>query len=152
MLCSIEGTFRDGRVELAEVPPGLSESRVIVTFLGQPKADPPSYDGLIVDRGRGPQIASSRITIYDIMDYRKEGWEPRRIAEWFHLKEEEVLAAFRYIDDHKEESEATYQEILERNAQAKNSPDVEAKLVISRQKIREWFTSRGKPVPPQFGE
>jgi uncharacterized protein (DUF433 family) len=136
MLCSIEGTFRDGRVELAEVPPGMSESRVIVTFLGQPNADPASYDGLIVNRGRGPQIASSRITIYDIMDYRKIGWDVSQIAELFHIKEAEVLAAFRYIDEHKAEAEANYGRILERCARG-NPPELQAKLDESRGKARE---------------
>jgi len=33
MLLSVEGTFRHGRVELAEQPKGVEEARVIVTFL-----------------------------------------------------------------------------------------------------------------------
>lgn len=33
MLQAIEGVYRNGTVELAEVPTGISESRVIVTFL-----------------------------------------------------------------------------------------------------------------------
>src|SRR5688572_10341352 len=153
MLCSIEGTFRDGRVELAETPPGMPESRVIVTFLGPAKVDEDSpaapYDGMIVNRGRGPQIASSRITVYDIMDYRLEGWEPNKIAELFRLREAEVLAAFRYIDEHKAEVEAHYRAILERHSRG-NRPEVEAMRAESRQKLREWFTSRGKPVPQQL--
>lgn len=38
MVRSIEGVFRDGKVELLESPPSTAESRVIVTFLapGQP--------------------------------------------------------------------------------------------------------------------
>jgi len=33
MLKCVEGTYRDGRVELSERPEGVSEDRVIVTFL-----------------------------------------------------------------------------------------------------------------------
>lgn len=33
MLQAIEGIYRNGRIELAEVPAEISESRVIVTFL-----------------------------------------------------------------------------------------------------------------------
>ena len=33
MLTSVEGVFRNGRVELAEVPPQAEGSRVVVTFL-----------------------------------------------------------------------------------------------------------------------
>jgi hypothetical protein len=33
MLDTVEGRFRDGRVELLEAPPSQEEARVIVTFL-----------------------------------------------------------------------------------------------------------------------
>src|SRR5262249_54996692 len=33
MIQTVEGVFRNGKIELLEVPPNLQESRVIVTFL-----------------------------------------------------------------------------------------------------------------------
>lgn len=33
MLTTVEGVFRDGRIELREAPPGVEGTRVIVTFL-----------------------------------------------------------------------------------------------------------------------
>jgi hypothetical protein len=33
MLQAIEGVYKNGTIELAEIPKGISESRVIVTFL-----------------------------------------------------------------------------------------------------------------------
>ena len=33
MLKSVEGIYRDGRVELLETPEGIDEARVIITFL-----------------------------------------------------------------------------------------------------------------------
>ena len=36
MLTSIEGIYRDGKVELSEAPPPWKEARVIVTFLPTP--------------------------------------------------------------------------------------------------------------------
>jgi hypothetical protein len=40
MLKSVEGVYRDGKVELKEVPAGVcDESRVIVTFLGSAPID-----------------------------------------------------------------------------------------------------------------
>lgn len=33
MLQAIEGVYKNGNIELAETPQGISESRVIVTFL-----------------------------------------------------------------------------------------------------------------------
>ncbi len=34
MILIIEGKFKDGKVELNEMPKGLSEAKVLVTFLG----------------------------------------------------------------------------------------------------------------------
>lgn len=39
MLKSIEGVYRDGKVELLEVPYDVAESRVIVTFLSAGSVD-----------------------------------------------------------------------------------------------------------------
>jgi hypothetical protein len=36
MLQAIEGTYKNGTIELAESPQGISESKVIVTFLQIP--------------------------------------------------------------------------------------------------------------------
>jgi hypothetical protein len=36
MLRSVEGSYRDGKVELRETPADLDEARVIVTFLPAP--------------------------------------------------------------------------------------------------------------------
>jgi hypothetical protein len=33
MLTTVEGVFRDGRIELRDAPPGVEGARVIVTFL-----------------------------------------------------------------------------------------------------------------------
>jgi len=40
MLTAVEGVFRNGRVELGEVPENIQESRVIVTFLGTTTVQP----------------------------------------------------------------------------------------------------------------
>jgi uncharacterized protein (DUF433 family) len=39
----------------------------------------------IHDRGRGPEIIGTRITVYDIMDYLEMGWHQTEIALWFRL-------------------------------------------------------------------
>jgi len=36
MLHSVEGVFKDGKIELAEVPQDVKEAKVIVTFLPEP--------------------------------------------------------------------------------------------------------------------
>ena len=39
MLTTLEGTYKDGRVELEETPVGIAEGRVLVTFLPNGNGD-----------------------------------------------------------------------------------------------------------------
>ena len=61
MLAAIEGHYRNGKIELNEVPEGISESRVIVTFLPDPSqrasnGDAPATPGKMVTYGMFPQL------------------------------------------------------------------------------------------------
>jgi uncharacterized protein (DUF433 family) len=82
----------------------------------------------IINRGRGPEIAGTRITVYDVLDYRQEGWHRDRIAGFFRLSSEQIQAAFDYIDQHTEEVLASYQKILERHKNYQYPPEVQAKI------------------------
>ncbi len=79
----------------------------------------------IIDRGRGPEIAGTRITVFDVLDYRKHGWHRDRIAALFRLSSDQVQTAFDYIDAHHEAVMADYQRILDRQH---NPPEVQALL------------------------
>src|SRR5688572_16332541 len=70
----------------------------------------------IIDRGRGPEIAGTRVTVYRIMDYVRENALPMRMASELDLTLEEVSAALEYIEQHRSEVEAAYDSILERLA------------------------------------
>ena len=83
---------------------------------------------LIVNRGRGPEIAGTRITVFDVMDYLKHGWHRDRIAALFRLSSRDVQAALDYIETHRDEVEADYQGILARHRSHRYSPDVQAKV------------------------
>lgn len=39
----------------------------------------------IIDRGRGPEIEGTRITVYDVMDYWIAGWNVEQIAGLWRL-------------------------------------------------------------------
>jgi uncharacterized protein (DUF433 family) len=82
---------------------------------------------VIIDRGRGPEIAGTRITVYDIMDYYKQNWHHTAIAAWLKISSRQVLAAIQYIEEHKEEVLAEYQKMLDRGAKG-NPPEIQAKL------------------------
>ena len=85
----------------------------------------------IINRGRGPEIAGTRITVFDVLDFRKHGWHRDRIAAQFDLGSSQIQAAFDYIDAHKDEVLTQYQQILDRQ---KNPPDVQAKLDQSKKR------------------
>ncbi len=89
----------------------------------------------IIDRGRGPEIAGTRITVYNVMDYWTMGWRCEQIAALFRLPPDDVQAAIEYIEAHKAEVLADYQKILARQSQVQNPPDVQEKLIRSREKL-----------------
>jgi uncharacterized protein (DUF433 family) len=95
----------------------------------------------IIDRGRGPEIAGTRITVYDIMDYYTQNWHHTAIAGWLRLSSAQVLAAIQYIEEHKEEVTANYQKILERCARG-NPPEIQAKLDAIHAKYRVLWADR----------
>ena len=53
MVKSIEGVYREGKVELLEPAPAVSEARVIVTFLSA------GSEVNLADRGIGPEQAEN---------------------------------------------------------------------------------------------
>src|SRR5260370_593529 len=96
---------------------------------------------VIIDRGRGPEIAGTRITVYDIMDYYKQGWHHTGIAATLRISSAKVIAAIEYIEAHKEEVLAEYQKILDRNARG-NPPEIEAKRAATRARIEAILAER----------
>jgi uncharacterized protein (DUF433 family) len=93
-------------------------------------------DAKIIDRGRGPEIAVTRITVYDVLDYLQEGWGAPQIAGLFRLSLDDIQAAIQYIEDHKDEGMVMYQKILGRHRNYQYPPDVQEKLARSREKFK----------------
>jgi uncharacterized protein (DUF433 family) len=111
----------------------------------------------IIDRGRGPEIAGSRITVYDVLDYHKQGWPAKEIAWLFHLSTAQVDAAVRYIEEHRDEVMADYEEMLARDARG-NPPDLQPKLDAAHQRLqaklrelREAESREGQDARPSGG-
>jgi uncharacterized protein (DUF433 family) len=88
----------------------------------------------IIDRGRGPEIAGTRITVYDVYYYDQLGHHPTYIAAVLGISSDEVKALLKYIEEHREEVEAVHRQIEERIARG-NPPEVEEKLKESRKKL-----------------
>jgi uncharacterized protein (DUF433 family) len=88
----------------------------------------------IVDRGRGPELAGTRITVFDVIPYLRAGRSPTWIAALLRLSTPEVEALVRYIEEHRDEVMTENQKIEERIARG-NPPEVEARLLGSRARL-----------------
>ncbi|HVC93446.1 MAG TPA: DUF433 domain-containing protein [Pirellulales bacterium] len=87
----------------------------------------------IVDRGRGPQLSTSRITVQDLVPYFQDGCSHAEIMRWIPcLTDEEIRVIKQYIDEHWDEVMAEDRRIEQRNATRKNSPEVERILREAR--------------------
>jgi uncharacterized protein (DUF433 family) len=89
--------------------------------------DETSMDTEIIDRGCGPEIKDTRITVYTILEYLMHAWDKHRIAVLLNLRDDQVQAAIDYIEEHDLEVLREYTTILER-IRAGNPPELQAKL------------------------
>jgi uncharacterized protein (DUF433 family) len=90
----------------------------------------------IVNRGDGPKIAGTRITVYTVFEYLRAGWDVKSIAILLGVSSSQVEAAQRYIEEHKDEVLPAFEKIMERIARG-NPPEVQAKFAQSRRKLLE---------------
>ena len=89
----------------------------------------------IIDRGRGPELAGTRITVYDVLDYHELGWHRDMIADTLELSAQQVEVAIRYIEEHREEVMADYAEMFARDARG-NPPELQAKLDRAHERLQ----------------
>jgi uncharacterized protein (DUF433 family) len=105
----------------------------------------------IIDRGRGPEIAGTRITVYDILDYTQQDWHHTAIAAWLRISSRQVLAAIDYIEQHKEAVMAEYQKMLDRENQG-NPPEIQAKLDAIHAKYQPMWEERRREFAQENGK
>jgi uncharacterized protein (DUF433 family) len=89
----------------------------------------------IVKTGRGPEIAGTRITVYDVIPYYTTGWHRDLIADNLELSSQQVEAAVRYIEENQDEVMASYQKNMERIRRG-NPPELQAKLEAAHEKLQ----------------
>jgi uncharacterized protein (DUF433 family) len=89
----------------------------------------------VVDRGDGPKIAGTRITVYTILDYLRAGRTRDWIAALLNLSSAQVQAAMDYIRDHDTQVNAEYEAIVARIAQG-NPAQVEEQLRANRARVQ----------------
>jgi len=95
----------------------------------------------IIKSGRGPEIAGTRITVYDVLEYHNSGWHRDLIADTLELSSAQVEAAIRYIEDHREEVMAAYEKNMERISRG-NPPELQAKLDAGHERFLAMVRER----------
>ncbi len=102
----------------------------------------------IIDRGRGPEIAGTRITVYTILMWVNDERSAEWIADHLNLTTSQVRAAFDYIEANRDEVEAVNAEIEKRIR--RGNPDwvkarasgARARLLARRDEIRAENSNR----------
>jgi uncharacterized protein (DUF433 family) len=95
----------------------------------------------IIEVGRGPQIEGTRITVFDVIEYHKNGWHRDEIAALFDLSSQQVEAAIRYIEEHRDEVMAAYERNMERINRG-NPPEIQAKLDAGHERFMAMVRER----------
>lgn len=94
------------------------------------------YDEIsIVDKGRGPQLSTSRITVQDLVPYFQLNYSYDDILEIMPtLSVAEIQVVERYVQEHYEDVMEEDREIREQNATRRNPPHIEELLRRAREK------------------
>jgi uncharacterized protein (DUF433 family) len=105
---------------------------------GQNSTDAPS---IIRRSDMGLAISGTRTTIYLVLDYLHDNWPRDEIRKWLNLTEAQLQAALDYIEAHREEVEAEYEEVVRAD---------EEQRLYWEERLREHLASRPPtPVSPE---
>jgi uncharacterized protein (DUF433 family) len=96
---------------------------------------------IVVNRGDGPKISGTRITVYTVLEYLRAGRTRDYIAATLFLSSAQVQAAIDYIRDHEAEVNTEFERIMARIRKG-NPPEIEAKLDASRMKLDAMLAER----------
>jgi uncharacterized protein (DUF433 family) len=88
------------------------------------------------------RIDGLRITIYDVLHYLEAGRSAEAIMEILSLTQEQVEAAVRYIEEHREAVMAAHATISARIARG-NPSAIEARARAGRARMEELRRARG---------
>ena len=89
----------------------------------------------IVDRGDGPKIEGTRITVYTILEDLRNGHTRDEIAMTLDLSSRQVQAAIDYIHAHEDAVNADYERIVARIRNG-NPSHVQSILEANRKKLQ----------------
>lgn len=84
----------------------------MIATSNKPIGKPIGNEALVVETPRGPSLAGTRLTVYDLMDYLKSNRSRNYITQIMGITHEQLDAMMVYIAEHKEDVEREYAEIL----------------------------------------
>ncbi len=87
---------------------------------------------VIIRTERGLTIAGTRITLYDVMDYITEEYPQKFICAMLSITDKQLIAALSYIDDHRAEVEAEYQNVLKEAEELRQYYEQENRDLIAK--------------------
>lgn len=111
----------------------------------------------VIRTERGLSVHGTRITLYQIMDYMNAGWPQNLIRDRLNLSEEQIADIWAYMETHRPEVEAEYEEVLrqsdanrqyweqqqaERTTASTTAP-TNAREEALRDRLTAWKTRRG---------
>jgi uncharacterized protein (DUF433 family) len=87
----------------------------------------------LINRGRGLQLSTIRVTVQDLVPYFQERCTHEEIRRWIpDLTEEEITVVEQYYHEHRAELDEEDRQIRERNESRKNPEWVEKLLALAR--------------------
>jgi uncharacterized protein (DUF433 family) len=134
--------FRDLGEKVRRITEGSSKFDAEYNTDIEPTEDHPIVDEeTIIDRGRGPELAGTRVTVYLIMDFLRYNYSASEIARELAITTQQVRAALDYIEEHRTQVETDYERVLER-VKRPNAPEVEAILPKTSDELRRRIMER----------
>lgn len=105
----------------------------------------------IVNRGDGPRIEGTRITVYNIFEYVQKGHSREGIASELDLSSRQVQAALDYIRQHDADVKVQYGRIMDRIRKG-NPTWVQERLERSRSELRARLEQHATGVERRAGD
>ncbi len=102
------GTAKSVYEVLFIAQPGLSFAETCVPNL----EDLAEGQSLMVQTQKGWCIAGTRLTVYDVLFYVRQGWSGNRIQQWLRLSDRQLTEALQLIAEQQSVIEADYQAII----------------------------------------
>jgi uncharacterized protein (DUF433 family) len=107
------------------------------------------------NRGRGPELRSTRLTVYDLIPYFESGqFTDEALCELFKIRQEELDALRQYIAEHHDEVMAANRRIderIRREWEAQDTPENRERWRQSEERLvlfKEFLDERKRAGQP----